>query len=82
MQTVNNDFGGLQYLVVPLNSTDSENNCDRVRAVQGYAIWIFSDPQVRRIVETLKWAVMPVKISEMAENIVNEMACARRAVHP
>ena len=65
-------------MVVPLDSTDVENSCSRVRAVQDYAVWILSNPQVEQVAEHLDWAIMPLKIAQQAVSIVKNMTCTTR----
>ena len=65
-------------MVVPLDSTDVENSCARVRAVQDYAVWILSNPQVEQVAERLDWAIMPLKIAQQAVSIVKNMTCTTR----
>ena len=71
-----------QYMVIPLNSTDAQNSCARIRAVQDYATWILSDPQAAQIANGLQWAIMPVKISQEAVAIVSSMTCTTRSPEP
>jgi hypothetical protein len=61
-----------------MHGSDMKNDCNRMRAVQLYVTWIFSDSSVPEIAEKLKWAIMPKTISDHAIRIIDNITCSYR----
>ena len=68
--------------MIPLASSDSENSCDRVRAVHDYVQWILTDAEAALDAQAISWAIIPDMIARHALAIVDNMTCTGRSQLP
>lgn len=54
----------LTYLIVPTNTTDWEEGCDKMRTLYDYVLWILENDTAANIAKELSMATMPVIIAE------------------
>eukprot|EP00292_Cryptomonas_paramecium_P004582 CAMPEP_0113710804 /NCGR_PEP_ID=MMETSP0038_2-20120614/30374_1 /TAXON_ID=2898 /ORGANISM="Cryptomonas paramecium" /LENGTH=851 /DNA_ID=CAMNT_0000636929 /DNA_START=237 /DNA_END=2788 /DNA_ORIENTATION=+ /assembly_acc=CAM_ASM_000170 len=71
-------ISALTYLVIPINSTDDENDCGRIAGLQRYVQWILTNQNAASIAQGLQWAIMPNVIASRAVAILSAMSCVGR----
>ena len=52
-----------QYILLPLHG---DGRCAQLRAAHDYAVWILTDTFAADVAASLKWAMMPARVSQVA----------------
>lgn len=65
----------LTYLVIPTNTTDEEDGCDKMKTVYDYVKWILTDSVAADIAKDQVFATMPQTIADQALTILDDMKC-------